>query len=265
MSELRILPLEQGYNFRELGGYKTNTGQQTKWHKIIRAAQLSELSKHDLAWLNNYGLQTIIDFRSPEEKAAAPDHVPANSRYQFLPVFAVDETKNSIAPQELLNDLRRDPDGHKQMLQVYQNLIRDTHAQQTYRQFFAYLLANDTPEHSSLFHCTAGKDRTGIGAALFLGALGVPLPQITADYLLTQKASVQAFTANMAQVEAYPGITPEQVAGVRDLMSAYPEYLNAAWTTITELAGSLSNYLRTYLQLSQTDLTDLKRIYLTNN
>lgn len=264
MSYPRILPLEKGYNFRELGGYQTISGQQIKWHKVIRAAQLNDLSDVDLNWLNEYGLQLIIDFRSPEEKAAAPDRVPAKSRYQFLPVFAVDETKNSIAPQALLNELRRDPDGHKQMIQVYRNLISDAHAQQTYRQFFAYLLSNEAAERSLLFHCTAGKDRTGIGAALFLGALGVPLTQITADYLLTQQASAQQFALNMAQVEAYPGITAAQVAGVRDLMSVYPEYLETAWTTINELAGSLSGYLHDYLQLSSQDITDLKKIYLTD-
>ncbi|MFD0898231.1 tyrosine-protein phosphatase [Loigolactobacillus binensis] len=262
MSPTRILNLEHGYNFRELGGYRTQDGRQLKWQKVIRAAQLNKLSDRDLTQLSEYGLQTIIDFRSPEEQTVAPDRIPTTSDYEFLPVFAVDETKNSIAPQALLNELRRDPDGHKQMLQVYQNLVRDNHAQQTYRQFFAYLLANSTAQHSLLFHCTAGKDRTGIGAALLLGALGVPFTQIQADYLLTQQASATEIAANMKQVAAYPGITPEQVVGVRDLMAAYPEYLATAWATINELAGSLAGYLHDYLQLSTHDLADLKQIYL---
>ncbi|MFD1317803.1 tyrosine-protein phosphatase [Loigolactobacillus zhaoyuanensis] len=262
MSDTRILPLEHGYNFRELGGYQTEDGHQIKWHKLIRAAQLNDLSANDLNWLNNYGLRTIVDFRSPEEKLAAPDRIPQNGHYHFLPVFAVDETKNSIAPQALLEELRRDPDGHKQMLQAYQNLIIDTHAQQTYHQFFSYLLANSTDEHSLLFHCTAGKDRTGIGAALLLGALGIPLAQIKTDYLLTQQASTKQFALNMAQAKAYPGITPEQITGVHDLMSVYPEYLAMAWTTMEKIAGSLSGYLHEQLQLSDRDLQDLKRIYL---
>ncbi len=88
----RILPLEKGHNFRELGGYQTKDGRTLKWHKVLRSASLAHLTPHDLAYLTDYGVRYDVDFRSPEETAKSPDKVPANAIYESLPVFKIDET-----------------------------------------------------------------------------------------------------------------------------------------------------------------------------
>ena len=90
-----VLNIKNGLNFRDLGGYKTKSGQVIKSRKIIRSARLSELSDDDLQYLTDYGLTTDIDFRSPEEQAAEPDRYPENTTYHFVPVFPTDETKSS--------------------------------------------------------------------------------------------------------------------------------------------------------------------------
>ena len=82
-----LLPLEQGVNFRDLGGYRTKDGHQIKANKVIRAASLGNLSPKDVNFLAEYGLRHDVDFRSSEEQENAPDKVPTGATYHFAPVF----------------------------------------------------------------------------------------------------------------------------------------------------------------------------------
>ncbi len=87
------------------------------------------------------------------------------------------------------------------MIQVYVDLINQDHSKQAYRQFFDLLLANDKEDQSLLFHCTAGKDRTGMGAVFLLSALSVPEETIRTDYLLTNQASAAFVTQSLAKLQ----------------------------------------------------------------
>lgn len=259
-SARRILDLEAGFNFRELGGYETKSGQVVKYHKVIRSAGLGDLTDNDTSYLAKYGVKTDVDFRSKDEIAKKPDHVPNGAEYISLPVFSEDQTEASKIQNSSIPEIDFDPhDGFNHMLEVYRNMIMDDQSRQAYRKFFDQLLGNTKDNDVVLFHCTAGKDRTGMGAVFFLYSLGVPLPTIKEDYLLTNQAS-KIYVANvLKQVEAKD---PTLVESIRALLTVNEQYLDVAQKAIEETSGNLDNYIRTDLKVSDNEISDLKKIYL---
>ena len=147
------------------------------------------------------------------------------------------------------------------MIKAYEDMINSNNAQRAYRTFFDYLLANDQENEVLLFHCTAGKDRTGFGAFLILSALGVPLSTIKQDYLLTN-ITTKDFVNNMVQEAKKDGQSEGVLKSIRDIQSVHPEYLDHAVSVINANYGSIHDYLRNVMKLSATDLMDLRRIYL---
>ncbi|MFD1671404.1 tyrosine-protein phosphatase [Agrilactobacillus yilanensis] len=264
LDKQRVLPLEKGINFRELGGYSTIDGRHVKFQKIIRSAKLSTLDNKDLTYLKDYGLITDIDFRSQEEITKEPDKLPTGTTYRHLPVFATDLTENSKSPEMIEHEIAHVAGaGHDRMIEVYQNMIVQKGAQQAYRTFFEELLKNEQDNQAVLFHCTAGKDRTGIGAFFFLSALGVAKKAIAQDYLLTN-TTYRPETEALIKKASNANSSPEMIDNLRDLFSVHIDFLNATEQEIKHLAGTPINYLKEIIGLSDTDLQDLRKIYLTD-
>lgn len=256
----RLLNIQQGSNFRELGGYQTQDNRRIKYHKIIRSGNLANLTDADLNYLTDYGVIQSIDFRSPQEQKEAPDRLAPEMSYMFDPVFNVDETNSTRNEEEFRQRLQDKPGlGHEEMLAAYHHLITDTHPQKAYNKFFEGLLTNTQDNQAVLFHCTAGKDRTGIGAYLFLRALGVDQQTAEQDYLLTNdviKSEVDALIAGLQ--------TDNQnlIDSMRSLQSVKEDYLLLAQKEIREMSGNIDNYLNEVIGLDKHDLADLKKIYL---
>lgn len=262
MVRSRVLQLQQGNNFRELGGYQTMAGKTIKWHKIIRSAKLGNLTDQDIDFLNAYGLKYDVDFRSPEEKSQAPDRIPEQTKYLFIPVFSTDETQNSKQTDRLQRKMENDPtSGSQQMQRAYQDIITNPHSQKAYRKFFDVLLENDHPDSTLLFHCTAGKDRTGMGAVFFLSALGVNEDTIKADYLLTNKVTKPALD-DLVKTLKLKNASSAFIQSMRDLQSVQISFYNTAMDQIQKVSGDMPNYLHEYLSLSDSDIRDLQHIYL---
>lgn len=261
MAEERVLPVVGGENFRELGGYRTKDGRSIKWKKIIRSASLNELTSEDQNYLSEYGVRTVVDFRSSGERADEPDKEIPLAHNLFMPVFKMDETKNSIEPKALIQELIKNPDGTKQMKQVNRNFVVEPHSLQTYSDFFKVLLKNTEPDQSVLFHCTAGKDRTGFAAAIFLTAMGVDQETIMTDYLLTNQCLVKKVDQVVTQAQQ-AGAPTEVVTAIREIFSAQPEYLENAFKTIAENYDSFDLFLSDGLKISTEELNQLKETYL---
>ncbi|WP_353989914.1 tyrosine-protein phosphatase [Pediococcus argentinicus] len=262
MTEQRLLPIQQGTNFRELGGYKNLDGQSIKWHKLIRSGKLNELTEQDLEFLRNYGLQYDIDFRSPEERSKSPDRVPEGVQYSFNPVFSVDETQSSKQTELLQRKMRIDPTiGRTEMQKVYVDLVKNPHAQKAYRTFFDQLLANSAEDSALLFHCTAGKDRTGMGAVFLLNALNIDEDTIRADYLLTNRASKSVVDA-MTKSLKIKNSSAAFIQSMQALQSVHISYYNTAMHEINQISGNVHNYMNEYLKVSDSEIKDLQKIYL---
>ncbi|MTV82792.1 tyrosine-protein phosphatase [Secundilactobacillus folii] len=260
----RILPMEHGYNFRDLGGYQTIDGQKVQWQRVIRTASLAYLSNRDQQSLVDYGIKVDVDFRSNTEVSDSPDRIPAGIRYRHLPVFTEDKTDASKSEAELKAEMKeRQENGRQHMIDVYQEMVTMPQAHEAYQNFFATLLANTDAHNAILFHCTAGKDRTGMGAAFFLSALGVPRKTVKRDYLLTNKTLSPLIQDRLKRAES-EGITGQSLASVKALMSVSSDYFDAAMKAIETNYGSMQAFLANALELTDHDIADLKQLYLTH-
>lgn len=260
--ETKLIGVTSGRNFRELGGYETITGQRIKYNKLLRTGNLADLSAADLELLQNYGVKYDVDFRTEKEKTEHPDRVPAGAIYEFDPVFSDDLTNASKGIFALEENAEKDPTfGFKHMYYAYEDMIKGATAQKAYRRFFDLLLTNSKEHETLLFHCTAGKDRTGYGALLVLSALGVPFTTIKHDYLLTN-ITTKDFINNMLKEAAADGSSKRVLQAIKDIQSVYPEYLDHAVKVLNKEYGGINEYLRTVMKLSTGDLMDLRRIYL---
>ncbi len=231
----RLLPLEGAYNVRDMGGYKTKEGKIVKWGKIFRSGDLDKLTDADLEYLNEIPIRTYVDFRDSLEIANAPDKKPTSLLHTFkLPINAgnmIDLHNVSIARSDtLMEDINR--------LLVNQS-------QATYKDFFRILA--DKSNIPLLFHCSAGKDRTGIAAALFLSALGVEREIIIQDYLLSADYLKDKYALEIKQ---YPQLAP--------LMTVKRSYIETAFDEIDKKYGGVENYLIRFLDV---DLDQMKSIY----
>lgn len=259
MAKQRLLPIKHGYNFRDLGGYPTTDGQTVKWDRLIRTGSLAQLDSADLTTLTDIPVAVDIDLRAPEEVKQAPDRVPTTAKYYHLPVFSSDETDASHSDEEIAAQMQEPGNGFKHMLDVYNRMTTVDSAKQAYQQMFELLLSN--PDGAILYHCTAGKDRTGMASFLILSALGVDQQVILEDYLLTNTVT-QDFRNKWLQQLRDRGASEALVTNRAALSSVAPDYLNAAIKIINEQYGDVKNYLTDYLKLTNNDLQQLRHLYL---
>jgi len=260
----RVLNLEKGVNFRELGGYQTTDGRTVKYHKILRSAGLADLTDADLQYLKDYGLKIDVDFRSKQEIDKKPDKRPAGVRYVWAPVFEEDETKSSeVQSDSYIPEIDGDPtDGYAHMVDVYRDIITKDSSKAAYRKFFNQLLLNKNDNEVLIFHCSAGKDRTGMGAVFLLTALGVPFETIKEDYLLTNVANKEFVTDLLGLLDSKGYKDPDVINSVKDLMTVHYNYLATAIKTINKTYGNIDKYIKNELKVSPSEIESLKKIYL---
>lgn len=258
----QLIGVTSGRNFRELGGYETLSGKKIKMHKLLRTGNLADLSPFDKQFLTDYGAKYDVDFRSKEEVDNQPDRVPDGVEYIYDPVFSEDLTNSSKSITDLDTQAHDDADfGFNHMHYAYEDMIESEPAQKAYRKFFDVLLENTVDSESVIFHCTAGKDRTGFGALLALSALGVPLNTIKKDYLLTN-ITTKDFVDSMVEHARQNGKNENVLQSIRDIQSVRSEYLDHAVKVLNDEYGSINNYLRDVMKLSSADIMKLRNIYL---
>lgn len=259
------LAVKHAENMRELGGYQTIDGKKVISQKLIRSAAINQLDASDQAYLENYGVRKIVDFRSKHERETQPDQTVSLAENIFLPIFPENEEtiddEVTASPRTLMERLEKGASAFDQMMSVYEHFVTDSYVRKQYRSFFEIVLANEKPQESVLFHCTAGKDRTGFGSLLLLSSLGVDRETIMADYLETNER-LKKFTEEMFQ-KAKAGGAPEVfLAGMGDMMGARKEYLTKSFELIDQNYGTVDQFLAEGIGLSQSELSDLKKIYL---
>lgn len=250
-SSLRHVPLQGAINFRDLGGYTTSDGRHVKWKTIYRSADISKLTPADLDTLQARHIWYDIDLRGVAESTKAPDRKNPGTDYILCP--AGSDSLNA----QMQRNMFQTRNGDSMMLTWYTNTA---YLSARYQPFFAKLLA--LPDTDALvFHCTAGKDRTGIGAALLLYALGVPYPTIVEDYTATNYYRSQdngrSLQSMVSQYHLDEGVA-------RSMNAAKAEYLNATFDAIRRQYGSIDHYLEAELGLTPDKREQLKNKFLTN-
>lgn len=252
----RLLPLKNAVNLRELGEYPAAGGIIAP-HKLLRSGSLSQLTAKEAEWLKDYGLKTVIDLRTDNEVVGSPDVVAPGVNWQQLSVYPfADTAANPEFDKHLaaMADRRIDP-----MAEAYLRMLTDSHAIKVFQQVFALLLANDQPGESVVFHCEAGKDRTGMAAMMIEGALGVPEATIRQDYLLTN-------TVFFADSEVVAAALKPGASALVDKLNAHAAEAQcyvAVRDFITSEYGDWAQYVQAALRLSDGDLKQLRNLYVT--
>lgn len=246
----RVLPLQGGRNFRDLGGYRTADGRMVKWGLLYRSGQMHDLTLADYSYLQKRGIRTVCDFRDTGERTREPTLWPASQRPKVLS----DDYTLDVSAMKLPGD----PASWTReqvvtaMTATYPQLLDQFNGQ--YRRMFAELLAGDVP---LAFHCTAGKDRTGVAAALLLTALGVPRATIVEDYLLSNQ--------HMAPMPAHPTgfwakLSPE---AARAFAGVDRHYIDAVFAVTDRHPGGTMGYLKDKMGLGAPEIAKLRTLYLT--
>jgi protein-tyrosine phosphatase len=240
----RVVRLAGASNFRDLGGYPAVDGRAVRWRRLYRSDHLAGLTPGDQAHLAERGVATAFDFRGVDERAATPYHVPGLVQHALSieptvvqgmeAVRAAGETLTVPVVEGLMEDL-------------YRRLIGEQ--PRRFAEFFAHLLRAERPV---VFHCTAGKDRTGVAAALLLMALGVPREAVMQDYLLT----------NRLYQPPRPVDPPFSEAVLARLWGVRENYLDAAFGALDAVPGGFEGYLAEQLGVRQAERAALRQRFL---
>jgi protein-tyrosine phosphatase len=253
----RHLDLRGTKNFRDLGGYRTMDGRSIRWGVLYRSDGLDKLSDRDLQRLSTLCLDRVIDFRSEFEKGLGADRLPAGGNIQQVPIPILDASTAAVAESrdEFVKKLKT-IDAPKFMLETYVGFA--TQFTPAFQQFFRELAAAEG--RPVLFHCTAGKDRTGFAAALLLRGLGVPPETVMEDYLLTNEYFYGGYKWNLVLARLMKG--KHFADAIKGFMRAEPRYLSTAFETIDREYGSFENYIQKGIGLSALDVEHFKALYL---
>ena len=229
-SSKREVKLQGAVNFRDIGGYETKDGKHVKWGKLYRSADLSRLTDADLNKLNQLSITYIADFRGPSEVQIAPDKIPGKATRVSLPAGS-EHTGDSNYMKKMLLSAK-----DSGLVPFYS----DIHALgDRYKPLFAELLTV-SKDSAVLFHCTAGKDRTGIAAALILYALNVDDNKILEDYLASdyyRKKETERSIKGMMAVYKMDEATARNMMGVKE------DYIMATYNAIVAQYGTVDEYL----------------------
>lgn len=257
VTSLRVLPFQSVENFRELGGYRTEDGRFVRWGRFYRSARLSHLTAKETDEVASLGIRTLLDLRSGGEISRHPDPEFPNAEYRAISaILEMDGNEKDFDPAHLLTQT---PEEMKQDEQDFMDIYRAMpFSNRAYEWMFERLLSAQAP---ILFHCTAGKDRTGIGAALILMALGVPRKLIEEDYMLTNQCCRSNIDSLIGQY--YRDGQPEFVKRYLTAIGGVGLYnLEAALDEIENRYGTKEAFLEREYGLGEKKLGMLREMYL---
>lgn len=251
----RLLPLERGSNFRDLGGYAGAGGKRVVWGRLYRSGALPMLSETDYTLLGKLDIRTIVGLRSLDERQIAPDLLDDRTGALFV--------SNDYAMAPLLESMRKNT-GEPLYKGTEKRLLPQ------FRSLFQILLGN---KGATMFHCSAGQDRTGIASALVLTALGVDRETIIRDYHLSTASRRPQFEMPRIDPVRFPGnaIAAIYAAGQnrpegmvaeplftrdgRSHLAMFLDYVDAAY-------GSVPQYLKSELGIGDAEVKRLRELYL---
>jgi protein-tyrosine phosphatase len=238
---VRDLGLASDPNLRDIGGYRTADGQWVRMGVVYRSQALA-LSAADLAAVDKLGITADYDLRTTEEIAASPDVVPAGASYTNLNVMA----DISLAPT-----LTSPASAEQYMEEIEQDFVTNPTAQAA----FGTLLTDIANSNGAvLYHCTAGKDRSGWATAVLLTLLGVPRATVVQDYLLSNTYYFDS-PAVQAELKAMPAA---ESAVYAPLLEVQASYLQAGFAQVTASYGSMYGYAVHGLGLSPQTIAKLR-------
>lgn len=254
----RLLPFAEANNFRELGGYRNNEGKTVKWGLLYRSDKLSALNAEDELFLDELALKRIVDFRSIEEREREPDRIgPASS----IAVKSMPMAVRGAEASYIIELIEKGELDSKQLRQILIDANREMviNYSLVYRSWLESLL--EPGALPMAFHCTAGKDRTGLAAALLLLALDIPMETVMQDYLASNYYNA-TYNDNAVRMVSWSSLFQVDGEALRPVLIVDAAYIQAAFDTIDEHYGSLDNYFVEGLGLTLSKRQALKDLLL---
>lgn len=269
----QFLPVKGIVNARDLGGYTMLDGRIVDSGRLLRAAHLADATDEDIRNLERLPVTAIIDFRKEQEKVGKVDREVPGARYTSLPVdpsgnamaTATEEEKKKFSGQKKF-DVKKvivfaafNKKAQAIAREMYPTLLFDPDCQQQFARFFRLVL--ETENGAVLFHCTQGKDRTGIASALLLAALGADRETIVADFDATNRVYEKDVRKYSRRVKFWGG-KEEEVGVVKAFLGCNTENFIKALDRIDQEFGSLQAYLKGPIGLTDADIQTLRERYL---
>ncbi len=254
------LPFEENENFRELGGYRNKDGKIVKGGVFFRSGMLGSIkSESDISLFNSLGIKAIIDFRSENEREYNPEPIFEGIK-QIAQNAMLDENGNEVNfdMKAIFEENKWELAGMaKNGIKHYSLMPFNNNA---YKLLFGFISKNEVP---LLFHCTAGKDRTGVAAALILRALGVSDEVILEDYMLTniyRDKTRAMFTERVA-----PTLKDKNISEiVQSVLGVEKKLLLSALNAIDEKYSDFSDYLEKECDFTKQMQQEMKAKYLVD-
>ncbi|WP_323089140.1 tyrosine-protein phosphatase [Allobaculum sp. JKK-2023] len=260
MDEVSVyLPFDSIHNCRDLAGIKTCHHKVIKPGMLIRSGHLGHANRQDLLTLQGMGIKNVVDLRTTWETTFFPDHPVPESTYIHDPVYReTDLSQDAGGQAELVEEAAKD--SRQLMCSMYASSMSDKDAIAAWKEFFNILKNN---EGGILFHCTQGKDRTGMAAMLLETALGVSPEDRLKDYLQTNLYMVKEANKDEKLVQKVAEnfeVTLDD--DIDSYLYAHKSYYDAAQNKVIEMAGSWEGYLIQILGLTEEDLKVLQEKFL---
>ena len=255
---MEIIRQKRLKNYRDLAGIKTVDGRFTRPHMLIRGTTLFDPTLLGIKILKEkYNLKTIIDLRTRKELLEKPDVKIEGVEVFHMPV--IDESLAGISHEKKIKSMKTllmMP----RMEDLYVQMVKEKSLENVVK-ILKFILTLPLEKFSVIFHCTAGKDRTGVIAALLLSFLGVDRATVIHDYLLTNK-NVQ-FKANMAYLGLLITKGNHKLAHkIKHYFMAEPDFIKASLNQLEKEFGSLSEFFKQKLGFSTEEENNIKNKFL---
>lgn len=236
--EERMLQVESMTNIRDLGGYETQSGYYTKSHKFIRSTNPSKLTDEEKEYLYNYGIRLQIDLRSDFEIEQQPSSLIGYKDIEYIRIDLM-KTKNlNVLPKEIAN--------YKDLAGFYIYMLEANKEQ--FKELFEVFY--DHPYDAIMFNCSAGKDRTGVVAALLLDLAGCHEYDIVKDYSESYENNLKVMSKleelvdenNRAFLESTPTMMMKFLDYLREKYGSAKEYLVQCGLEIEKIEEIIENF-----------------------
>lgn len=253
-----IVPIKNGINFRDLGGIKTADGRTICPGLLYRSGAFCHITDEEADFLaNQLHLHYVLDYRDQSEIDQHPDVLWCDADYIHVPANPLNDDVTASITSELENDTKQLKKFYPYhfMIKLYQLLPFNNVA---YKRLVSLLLAKDN--QPLVQHCAVGKDRTGVGVALTLFALGVDEEVVIQDYLLTETVLADYREKLLSKVKGK--LTPEEFESHKQIFAAKREYLTAAIDAIKDHYQTIDNWLAQEYQLTEQNRQIIQDKYL---
>lgn len=268
----RTLPIEGMINFRDLGGYKNNEGKIIKWGKLYRSGHIHNATEKGRRYIDKLGINTIIDFRSDDEVMKYPN--PNSSTiisYNLDPNAHAAELSAQFTSSEADEDLnlvnkiieQKENETLENRYDIveeqYRNFVLKKESQSAFKRMIEII--GDTNSSPILQHCRGGKDRTGFGAMLILGILGISDDTIIYDYMLTEQNRIER---NRTKMQKYLEYTNDQeiLNYLSSLIETKKDFIEIPLNLINNRFNGIEEYVKKELNIKQETINNIRQMYL---